>query len=98
MVEECKALTNSNLWSLVPYQEGMHVVGNQWVFRMKCKPYGTIQRCKAHLHAKGFLLTLGIDYFETLSLVVRPSTIRVILKLAASKGWDIKQIDVKMLF
>jgi hypothetical protein len=40
----------------------------------------------------------GIDYGETLSPVVKPSTIRVVLSLSISQGWAINQLDVKNAF
>ena len=98
IVEKYKALMNNNTWSLVPYQKGMHVVGNKWVFRVKYKPNGTIQRHKACLVSKGFQQTPDIDYFETFSLIVKPSTIRVILSLVVSRAWDIKQVYVNNVF
>ena len=35
-----------------------------------------------------------MDFFETFSLVVKASTIRIIFILAVSKGWDIQQMDI----
>ena len=48
--------------------------------------------------AKGFQQTPSLDYFETFSPMVKPSTIRVILALAVTKGWDIQQIDINNAF
>lgn len=46
---------------------------------------------KASLMAKGD----GIDFSETFSLVIKPSTIRVVLTLLVVKQWDLWQLDVK---
>ena len=86
MTNEYKALMINKTWSLVPYSTRMNVVENKYVFQVKYKPDGTIQRYKARLVAKGFQQTHGLDYFETLSLVVKPSTIRVILTLVVTNG------------
>jgi Reverse transcriptase (RNA-dependent DNA polymerase) len=48
--------------------------------------------------AKGFSQEEGVDYFETFSPVVRPSTIRIVLSLSLSKGWFIRQLDVQNAF
>ena len=40
----------------------------------------------------------GVDFFETFALVARSDTIRMLLALAAQKGWNIHQMDVKSTF
>ena len=90
MIEEHTALLRNGTWTLVPFSKGMHVVDNKWVFRLKYNPDGSIQRYKARLVAKGFQQTVGIDFNETFSSVIKPCTIRVILTLAASYNWDIQ--------
>ena len=61
---------------------------------MKLKVDGSIDRFKDRLVAKGFNQTYGIDYFETFCLVVKPTTIQLVLSLAISRGWLVKQLDV----
>jgi hypothetical protein len=46
------------------------------------------------LITKGFKQRLGIDYDDTFSLVVKPTTIWLILSLAVSQGWILCQLDV----
>lgn len=57
-----------------------------------------MDRHKARLVAKGFKQRFGIDYFDTYSHVVKPTTIRVLISLAMSKGWKMRQIDVQNAF
>lgn len=48
--------------------------------------------------AKGFSQELGLDYGETFSLMVKPTTVRLVLALATKFGWDLRQLDVKNAF
>ena len=48
--------------------------------------------------AKGFHQQLGVDYGDTFSLVVKPTTIRIVLSLVVSSNWCIKQLDVQNAF
>ncbi|KAE8668247.1 Aldehyde dehydrogenase [Hibiscus syriacus] len=59
---------------------------------------GSISRYKARLVAKGFLQKLGIDFDEVFSSVVKPATVRVIISLALSRGWKLRQIDINNAF
>lgn len=40
----------------------------------------------------------GVDFDETFNPVVKPSTIRIVLSIAASCYWSIHQLDVKNIF
>lgn len=70
------------------------VIGCKRVFKVKLKSDATLERCKVWLVAKCFRQTPGIDYTETFSPVDRHQSIRVILSLAISLGWLLKQLDV----
>ncbi|VVA17219.1 PREDICTED: MOB kinase activator [Prunus dulcis] len=72
--------------------------GCKWVFKIKRRSDGSIEQYNAHLLTKGFHQQSEIDYFDTFSLVVKPTTIPTILSIAISCGWGIRQLDVKNAF
>ena len=97
MDAEFNALLRNGTWELVP--KSSHVpISCKWIFRIKRKADGSLDKYKAHLVAKGFLQQYGRDYFETFSSVTKPVTIRVVLSLALSHGWPLRQLDVNNAF
>jgi hypothetical protein len=98
MNEEYNALMKNHTWRLVPPQPGRNLIECKWVYKIKHKADGSVDRHKARLVAKGFKQRLGIDYDDTFSPVVKPATIRLILSLAVSQGWVLRQLDVQNAF
>ena len=71
MNEEMKSLQKNETWEIVDHSLGKKPVGYWWVYNVKLKADGTIERFKARLVAKGYTQTYGIDYTYTFSLVAK---------------------------
>ena len=82
----------------MPYHPTMNLVGCKWVFKLKYKTDGSVDRYKARLVAKGFRQQLGLDYSETFSPVIKLTTVRAVCGLAISRGWSIRHLGVNNTF
>jgi Reverse transcriptase (RNA-dependent DNA polymerase) len=98
MAQEINALARNKTWILIPPPSHPNIVGCKWVYRIKKNVDGSIARYKARLVAKGFTQEEGVDYFETFSPVVRPTTIRLVISIAVQHGWSLRQLDVQNAF
>jgi hypothetical protein len=100
MNEEFAALMKNGTWDkdLVPSQPSRNLVDCKWIFKVKCHSDGSVECYKARLVVKGFSQRYGLDYAETFNPVFNPTTVRLILSIAVSRGWSIRQADVKNAF
>jgi histone deacetylase 1/2 len=98
MNDEHAALLKNATWRLVPPTIGHNIVGCKWIYKIKQKPDGTVDRYKARLVAQGFSQRFGVDYADTFSPVVKPTTVRIILALAISRNWSLRQVDIQNAF
>ena len=93
-----QVLYANNTWSLVPPPPNHQLVGCKWVCNVKKNFDGSINKYKAHLVAKGFHQVPSFDFHDTFSLVIEPATIHVVISLAISHKWTMRQLDFNNAF
>ena len=98
MNEEMRGLLQNATWEIVDLPKGKIPVSCRWVFTLKCKADGSIDRHKARLVARGYTQTYGIDYQETFAPVAKLNTIRILISLAINFDWPLQQYDIKNAF
>ncbi|KAG7599393.1 Zinc finger CCHC-type [Arabidopsis suecica] len=96
--EEINSIEKFKVWDLVDLPLGVKPIGLKWVFKLKRNSDGSINKYKARLVAKGYVQQYGVDFEEVFAHVARIETIRLLIKLAASHGWEIHHLDVKTAF
>lgn len=92
--EEFMSLQKNNTWTLQDLPPGHVPISCKWVFKQKLDQEGNVSRYKARLVARGFTQRYGEDYLETFAPVVKFSTMRIILALAAHEDLEMLQMDV----
>lgn len=98
MNEELGALKSNITGTLVPGKPHMNVVGSRSVFKTKLLHDGSVKRFKARLVAKGYNQLERVYFDNTFGPVVKATTIQLVLSIAVTLNWHIKQLDVKNAF
>lgn len=98
MDDEYQSLIENDTWNIVELPPNQKAIKCKWIFKLKSDSNGIINRHKARLVAKGCSQRQGIDYKETFSPVVRYSSIRFLISLAAKYDLDIDQMDAVTAF
>ncbi|XP_076940852.1 uncharacterized protein LOC143610193 [Bidens hawaiensis] len=98
MKQEIKSIEKNKTWSLVNPPNGAKTIGLKWVFKIKRNADGTINKYKARLVAKGYVQQPEVDFEHAFAPVARLETVRLLIALADSNGWDLHHLDVKSAF
>ncbi|KAL0361708.1 UNVERIFIED_CONTAM: Retrovirus-related Pol polyprotein from transposon RE1 [Sesamum radiatum] len=98
MQQEILALEKNHTWDITPLPPGKHPIGCKWVFKLKVRDDGSVERCKARLVAKGFSQIEGVDYAECFSPVAKAVTVRLFLAICSAFSWPFHQLDINNAF
>ena len=91
-------MEKNETWDITKLPTRKNPVGSKWIFIVKYREDGQIERYKTCLVAKRFTQSYGINYQENLAPVAKLNIIKVLLSLAANLDWPLHQLDVKNVF
>lgn len=91
-------MSANDTWELILLPKSAKLIGNKWVFKMKLKVDRSLKNYKTRVVENNYDQTYDIGYRQTFNPVVKPIIIRVILIMALSKSWVVRQIDVNNVF
>jgi hypothetical protein len=98
MQEEIQALQTNETWEVQSLPPSRKALGCKWVYRIKYHSDGTVERFKARLVILGNHQVEGVNYTETFAPVVKMVTVRIVLAVAATREWELHQMDVHNAF
>ena len=98
MQKEMKSLCENHIYDLVKLPKAKKALKNKWSYRLKIENNSLRPRYNTRFVVKGFGQKKDIDFEEMFSLVVRMSSIRVVLGLATCLNLEEKKLDMKTTF
>ncbi|GAA0142332.1 transmembrane signal receptor [Lithospermum erythrorhizon] len=98
MKAELSGLEQIHTWELIQLPSEKKPIDCRWIYKVKCKSDGTVDKFKARLVAKNYNQVEGVDFFESFSHVAKTVTVRLLLVLDVANYWHLHQLDVNNAF
>ena len=99
--KELAGLIALHTWDLVPatdMPQGSNLMHCHYVFAVKRKGDGSIEKFKARLVADGNTQKYGVDFDRIFATVVKTQTIRLVLIIAAARDYNLTSIDITQAY
>jgi len=90
MKEEMQFLIENQTYDLMELPKGRKALRNKWVFKLKKEENNPNPRYKARIVVKGYNQKKDIDFEEVFSPVMKMTSIRTILGLAAKQDLEVE--------
>jgi len=98
MEKELAALETNGTWRLTSLPPNKKALTSKWVYKVKFRPNGSIERYKARLVIREFQQVKDKDYKHTFYPVAKLTTVRIFIALATAQGWLLHQLDINNAF
>nr|XP_016488599.1 PREDICTED: uncharacterized mitochondrial protein AtMg00820-like [Nicotiana tabacum] len=98
MRKEFEALDAGKTCDIVELPAGKKPIGCKWVYKIKYKADGSVERYKGRLVIRGDTHVEGVDFTETFSHVVKLSTVKCLIVVAIKQGGSLFHLDMNNAF
>lgn len=90
MHDELESMQKNHTYEIVELPKGKKALKNKWVFKLKKDENEHVVKQTAQFVVKGFQQKKRIDFDEIFALVVKMTSIRVMLGLATSMNLELE--------
>jgi hypothetical protein len=95
---ELQAHVMNGTWELAQLPPGRRAIGSQWVFKLKKRPDGSIDKYKGRIVAQGYSQIARVHYGEVFASTARMAAMRTVIALAAIEDLELETVDVSTAF